>query len=149
MKSRKLLLEKIELFFSKTTLSQYVSLEGGDLATRHNLASQKQREDFNWINEMLGEADRLQDVDPYQAGQIATDTEAYLDDLEAQYEDAFGQIKEIGQNFDKMRRKARKAYRKGSSTFARTAGALSKLDPITGGLLESTALKSYDAYGGL
>ena len=92
--------------------STYISAQQADPATRHNLATQAQREDFNWINEMLGEVDRLQEVDPYQAGEIVADTEAYLDDLETQYEEAFGDIKETAAEFDKMRRRIRKDYRK-------------------------------------
>ena len=123
----------------------FVRVEGGEFATRHSMATAAQREDFNFINDMLGEVDRLQDTDPYEAAQIVTEVEEYITALEVQYQKAFGITEESGKQFDLMRNKARQAYRKGSSTFAKIAKTLTQLDPVTGGLMEKTALKSYEA----
>ena len=98
--------------FTPGDLSSAIELQGGDPATRHNLATLAQKEDFNTINQILGEADRLQDVDPHQASQIVADAEGYLADLEDQYEEAFGDVRQTAIEFERMRNRIRKDYRR-------------------------------------
>lgn len=116
-----------DVFSAPEDLSQYISMDVGNVATRHSLATEAQRDDFNKINDILGVVDRLEETDPYQAAQLLTDTEAYINDLEAQYEEAFGELKETATAFDKLRKKIRKKYRESSSTVGKITGELTDI----------------------
>lgn len=126
--------------FDPGTPEAYISLQNLEPATRHNLATEAQREDFNWINEMLGKADRLQEAEPYEAAKVVADAEGYLDNLEKQYEEAFGKIKEVSEQFEHMRNGIRKKYRKGHSTMSKVAHSLDWTG--LGGLLSGVAMGS-------
>lgn len=57
----------------------YLSLQQGN-ATRETVATPEQRDKFNTINELMNEAERLAQTDPFRGAMIVSDVEQFLAD---------------------------------------------------------------------
>lgn len=97
----------------QVTSPDYLTFDPGVRPSRGNISTDDQRKQFNNINELLGDLDRIsQDESPFRAASMAVNLEQYLDDeadaLEARKED----LDETGKQWANQVRKLRKDYKK-------------------------------------
>jgi hypothetical protein len=71
---------------------QFTSFDPGDLPTLDNVASGEQREQFNRISDLLGNAEKIAETDPIQGAQIVTDLEAFISNEEGRIENKRGEL---------------------------------------------------------
>lgn len=85
----------------------------------HNVSTEEQRDQFNRINELLGEADRLAETDPWQASQVSAGIDEYLEAEEQALEARAGQLDERRAEWLKQVKRARSKYKSTSATIER------------------------------
>jgi hypothetical protein len=90
----------------------YLQFEKGLAPTRQSVGSVEQKQQFNRIEDLLGEAERLKETDPEQSTKLLADVDQYLADQEAELSARGVGIEEKQQEWVKQLRKARRAYRK-------------------------------------
>jgi hypothetical protein len=90
----------------------YLELDYGLDPNRENVSTEDQREVFNRINTLLGEAERLGEAEPWRAAKILGDVESFLAEEERRVKDASGERSQAAQDWSNMVGKARRRYRK-------------------------------------
>lgn len=116
----------------------YISFDPGVSPARENVSTEEQRKIINTVNEILDEAERLQEAgEPFRAAAITSDVERFLEDenlaLEQQTEEVSGGSKA----WRKAIRKARKRYRDNKHRFLNVAKGM-----VTGDIGEITKMPS-------
>lgn len=91
---------------------QFIEYDPGNVATRANIASTAQRSEYNRIQDLLGEASRLEATDPYRAAEVRADLEGWAEAQQEQYEAARSQLEALGYEFDTAAKQQRKSYKK-------------------------------------
>lgn len=130
--------------FQALPRADYVSLVPGLSPARENVATEDQRAAFNRINDLLGEAERLAEAEPFRAAAIAADVDRYLADEERALEERRGKISKNRAEWERLVRKARRRYKKSKKggLFGAVGGivgaVLSGGNPL-GGLIGSQA----------
>jgi hypothetical protein len=105
----------------------YVNLETGTGATRHNIATEGEREKFNTIGSLLGDAERLEETDPHQAARIVADVLGYAEDQKQQYIDTLQRMNDIGEEWGKVVSRARQKYKKSQKFGAKLTRGISNI----------------------
>ena len=90
----------------------YTSFDPGLKPSRGNVSSVQQREQFNRINDILDEADRIVESEPARAAKITSELDAYIADEEASMAKRTGSVRKGEGDWlnylHKVRKKARK-----------------------------------------
>lgn len=118
----------IENLFEPEGAQTYLNLQEGTQATREMLATSDERTLVQNVNELLGEADRLEAAnEPYRAAQIEAEVERYLENQEkaltAREEALDEPARKLLKEVQRIRRAHRKARRKKGATIGMIAGA--------------------------
>ncbi len=109
----------------------YLGFDPGVRPSRENTSTAVQKEQFNRINDLLGELDRISDAgDPFRAAQIFADADKYLANEEAALEAQKGKLSEANEAWRRDVKKLRKSYRK-----AAREKEYGKIGGIVGGVL--------------
>lgn len=132
-------------------LRGYASLQTGALPTIENMSTADQKKHVNNINEMLDQAERIGEADPWQGSQIAinaikanedvhTALTAQKGTLDKNQKQWFAQVDKARKRYKDSNSLLNKAFRAVSNTLSSTLGKV----PVVGGMTNSlaqTALK--------
>lgn len=126
--------------FEPADTRAYVTRKEGEQATRESLATPEDRQRYNLIQELLGEADRIEEVDPYTAGEIRDEAARYVEEQDAEFKNRTEQLEKARKSMVKRTTKARGKVREqrlakslgktlGNETLGSTFGGILKGDP--------------------
>jgi len=102
--------------FKPPSLQKFITWDPGVVPSRGNVSTEKQRDQFNRINDLLGNLDRIEKSEsPFRAGRVAADVERYLKDEETSLEAHKGTLDEQGRQWRNQVKRLRKSYRKAKS----------------------------------
>jgi hypothetical protein len=111
--------------------SKYLGFDPGIRPSRQNSSSGVQKEQFNRINDLLGEMDRIAEGgDPFRAASIFADADKYIADEEAALEARGEELTAAGKEWAGSVKKLRKAYRK-----AKREKEYAKIGSVIGGVV--------------
>lgn len=117
--------------FQGPQAAQYLEFDPGMRPSRGNVSTEEQRSQFNTINDLLGNLDRIsKDESPFRAAIIGANIERYLEDEEAALEAQTGELSQAAKEWRGQVKKMRKAYRK-----AKRSEEYGKIGAVVGGLL--------------
>lgn len=106
-------------------IRNYLELDYGLDPNRANVSTDQQKEVFNRINTLLGEAERLGEAEPWRAAQIMGNVDAFIQEEERRVEQAGEKRTQDAQDWSNLVGKARRRYNKSQSGIGSLAGALS------------------------
>lgn len=92
--------------------STYLGFDPGMSPSRENVSTEQQRTQFNRIQDLLGEMDRIGEAEPLRAARIYAQVGQYLEDEERNLEEKKGKETESDYAWKKLVKKARKEYKK-------------------------------------
>lgn len=119
--------------YDPTEVVSFFKFDPGLSPSRHNVSTTVQREQFNRISEVLGEVERLiEGGNPQRAATIAADIDAYLMQEELDLERRGEILDERQKSWKKRVGRARKAYRKATSTKSKVIAGAHFLAPAPG-----------------
>jgi len=117
--------------FSPLDQTQYLGFDPGVRPSRDNSSSAVQKEQFNRINDLLGELDRIAEGgEMYRAAQIFADADSYLEDEATYLEQNKENLSASSKAWYGMVKKARKGYRK-----AKREKKYAKIGAVIGGVI--------------
>ena len=90
----------------------YLSLDEGLDPNRSDVSTDDQKEVFNRINTLLGEAERLGESQPWRAAQILGDVDAFITEEERRAGLAAGESSQAATDWSNMVGKSRRRYKK-------------------------------------
>ena len=91
----------------------YVQFDPGVSPARENVSTEGQRQQFNAINDLLGEVGRISEAgEPYRAAQMAAELDAYLADEEKTLNERKGSLSKTAAKWKQHIGKIRKEYKK-------------------------------------
>lgn len=105
---------------------EHFSFDPGIRPSRGNSSTEEQRDQFNRINDLLGELDRISETDPFRAASIFADADKYLADEEKALEEHKGELTENAKDWVQKVKKLRKSYRKKAreEAYGKIAGVI-------------------------
>lgn len=98
--------------YQASDVRQYLGFDPGETATRANVSTKTQKEQFNRITDLLGEIERIGDSDPIRAATVFANTEQFLQDEEEQLAARGEKLSKNEKTWKSYVGKARKSYRK-------------------------------------
>ena len=102
--------------FKPPSLQKFITWDPGVAPSRGNVSTDQQRNQYNRINDLLGNLDRIEKSEsPFRAGRVAADVERYLKDEEESLEAHRGTLDEQGRQWRNQVKRLRKSYRKAKS----------------------------------
>lgn len=102
--------------FQSPEAAQYLEFDPGMRPSRGNVSTEEQRSQFNTINDLLGNLDRIsEDENPFRAAVIGANIEQYLADEEEALEAQTGKVSQAAKEWHNQVKKMRKDYRKAKS----------------------------------
>lgn len=117
--------------FESPEITDYLGFDPGMKPARGNIATEDQRTQFNNIQDMLGNLDRITEAQsPFQAAIVGAQIDQYLTDEEEAFESQKGQLSDDALQWKKQVKKLRKDYKK-----AKTKQKWGQVLDIVGGVL--------------
>lgn len=118
--------------FEGPKVQSYLQFDPGVTPSRGNVSTAEQRDQYNRINDLLDNMDRIAEQEPWRAAQIGAEVDSYLADeedaLNKQAEKLDAKTKEWFYSVKKLRKKVRQKEREApwakiGRTFGRLGGA--------------------------
>lgn len=128
--------------FAAMDPSAFITKNESSDPSKDALATVDQRQRFNAINDLLGEASRLQEVDPYRASEFTSELDRYIAEEQRAYDLRQAQIEDERLQWAGVTNKARKGH-----TQAKRAKLAGQVGTVIGGTL-GLGLGGVGAVGG-
>lgn len=117
--------------FQLPNAQDYLSYDPGIRPSRGNISTEDQRSQYNRINDLLGDLDRIESEEtPFKAAMIAANVNGYLEEEEAALQAQKGSLDQQGKEWFNMVKKMRGKYRK-----AEREKKWAKVGSVIGGIL--------------